>query len=264
VSKIALWTGQDIREHSLLVWTDQGLGDTIQMARWLPMIDAKMIYLYVEAPAFNLMRYNFASEKLEVRMKGWAFPRTDYHVPMTSLMAVFHAEPGKIPLGRYLKAPEWTSPWSDPHRYDANPLRIGINWKGNAAFSRDGTRSMPLEMMRPLFDCGSIVSLQKGNAQQDINGHPVVDLMDACHDLLDTASLIDSLDVVVTTDTVIPHLAGALGKRTYLLEQWETEWRWGFGETSPWYDTVHVLRQEVRNDWPSAVAKVRERLRVAS
>lgn len=252
--KITLWTGQDIREHSLLVWTDQGLGDTIQMARWLPMIDAKMIYLYVEAPAFNLMRHSFASEKLEVRMKGWAFPRTDYHVPMTSLMAVFHAEPGNIPLGRYLKAPDKWLAITGPRPW------IGINWKGNAAFSRDGTRSMPLAMVLPLAECGTLVSLQKGNAQQDLNGHPVIDVMDECHDLLDTASLIDKLDCVVTTDTVVPHLAGGLGKRTYLLEQWETEWRWGFGETSPWYDVVHVMRQETRNDWPSAVAKVRERL----
>lgn len=260
MSKIALWTGQDIADKSLLVWTDQGLGDTIQMARWLPMIPAKMIYVYAEAPVFNLLRHSFASDRLEVRMKGWAFPRTDYHVPMTSLMAVFKAEPGKIPLGRFLSAPQWNYPWNDPYRFVARARHIGINWKGNAAFSRDGTRSMPLEMLRPLFDCGTIVSLQKGIAQQDINGHPVVDLMDACHDLLDTASLIDSLDCVVTTDTVVPHLAGALGKRTYLLEQWETEWRWGFGDTSPWYDSVHVMRQETPGDWPSAVEKVRRAL----
>lgn len=254
MSKIELWTGQDISDKTLLVWTDQGLGDTIQMARWLPMIEAKMIYLYVEAPVFNLMRYNFSSEKLEVRMKGWAFPRTDCHVAMTSLMAIFKAEPGKIPNVRFMRA---------PHRNFGlkwGPLRIGINWQGNTAFTRDGTRSMSLDLILPLAECGALISLQKGTAQQKLNGHPVIDVMDECHDLLDTASLIQQLDYVVTTDTVIPHLAGALGKRTYLLEQWESEWRWGFGETSPWYDSVHVVRQETRNDWPSAVAKVRERL----
>lgn len=260
MSKIALWTGQDIRDKTLLVWTDQGLGDTIQMARWLPMIEAKQIIVYVEAPVFNLLRYNFASEKLEVRMKGWAFPKTDYHVPLTSLMAIFKAEPGKIPLGPYLKAPlkSMLNPWG------AAPL-IGINWKGNTAFTRDGTRSMPLALMSPVFECGTIVSLQKGNAQQDLKDYPrIIDLADECYDLLDTASLMRELDCVVTTDTVIPHLAGALGKRTYLLEQWETEWRWGFGETSPWYSDVYVCRQDKRNDWPSAVEKVREKLRVAS
>lgn len=259
MTAIIRWQGEDISDKSILIWSDQGLGDTVQMSRYLPMIKAKRIILYVEGPLFNLVRLSFPN--VEVVMKGWAFPKTDYHIPLMSFMTVFKAAWGNIPQGRYLNPP--TKIFSLGINWPPRPL-VGLNWQGNQRMARDFTRSMPLKLMEPLLDCGTIVSLQKGNGQTQANGYNFIDVMDECHDLCDTASLIDQLDCVITTDTVIPHLAGALGKKTYLLEAFETEWRWGLTDVSPWYESVHVVKQDTPDDWPGAVEKVRKALHDAS
>lgn len=261
MTAIARWKGEDISDKSILLWSDQGLGDSIQMARYIPLIKANRIIIYVEAPLFNLMRLSFPS--VEVIMKGWAFTKTDYHLPLMSLMTVFKSGPYTIPQGRYLNPPNKDFEHNGFGIEARHPF-IGINWQGNKMMSRDMTRSMPLEFMKPIFDCGTIVSLQKGNAQDQLDGLGIIDVMDDCLDLCDTASLIDQLDLVITTDTVIPHLAGALGKKTYLLECFETEWRWGFGPVSPWYESVKIMKQDAPGDWPGAVEKVRKELHDAS
>ena len=155
-------------------------------------------------------------------MKGWAFAKTDLHVPMMSLMKCFGLErEDQIPQGRYLHPP--AKSFGLP-----NGLRVGVNWQGNKRFVRDFTRSMPFRQFAPLLSEDAVfVSLQKGNAQKDIEGLPVVDVMDECHDICDTASLIDSLDLVISTDTAVPHIAGGLDVPTLLLEAYELEWRWG-------------------------------------
>lgn len=261
---IIKWQGEDIADKSILVWSDQGLGDTIQMLRYLPLVKARHIVVYVEGPLFNLVRHSFP--QCEVIMKGWAFPRTEYHVSMMSFMTIFKAGLGNIPQGRYLNPPYKELDWRGlVKNRPANYIPfIGINWQGNMHMARDFTRSMPLSFMEPLFEYGTIVSLQKGVGQVQADGRGFIDVMDECIDLCDTASLIDQLDLVITTDTVIPHLCGALGKTTYLLESFETEWRWGFGGPSPWYESVRVFRQDSRDNWPSAIEKARKVLHDAS
>lgn len=255
---IPQWRGEPIEDKSLLVWTDQGLGDSIMLARYLPMIRARRVVLYCDAALLRLMRHSLPA--VEVLMKGWAFPRTDLHVPMMSLMQCFGLEnESEIPQGAYLKAPQ-----KDFRIYPRTGLLAGVNWQGNKTMVRDFTRSMPFEMFRPLLDVEGVqfVSLQKGNAQLDIESAPfVIDEMDECHDLCDTASLMAHLDLVITTDTVIPHLAGALGKEVWLMEAYESEWRWGLADTSPWYENVRIFRQERPGDWEGVISKVRNELR---
>lgn len=250
------WRGEPIADKSILVWTDQGLGDTIMLARYVPMIRARRVVVYADAAAFRLLRYSLPG--IEVLMKGWAFPKTDLHVPWMSLMQCFGLErEEQIPQRRYLHPPRKN--FSIP--FGAYP-RVGINWQGNKRFVRDFTRSMPFAQFSPLLEeSATFISLQKGRAQKDLEGRNVIDVMDECHDLCDTASLMDQLDLVITTDTVVPHVAGALGKTTWLLEAFESEWRWGMGDTSPWYDSVRVFRQPKPGDWPSVIENVRVALR---
>jgi hypothetical protein len=242
------WRGESIDNKSLLVWTDQGLGDSVMLARYIPMIRARRVVVYCDAAVFRLLRASLPT--CEVLMKGWAFPKTDLHVPMMSLMQCFGlTNENQIPQGRYLHPPR--------RLFDLpSGKRIGVNWQGNKRFVRDFTRSMPFALFRPLLDVpAAFVSLQKGNAQADIAGL-ATDVMDECWDLLDTASLIDRLDLVITTDTVIPHVAGALGKPCWLLEAYESEWRWGLGAVSPWYDSVRVFRQTRPGDWAGVMERV--------
>lgn len=255
------WRGEPIEDKTLLVWTDQGLGDSIMLARYIPLIRARRVVVYCDAAVFRLLRYSLPG--IEVLMKGWAFPKTDLHVPFMSLMQCFGLErEDEIPQGRYLEPPE-----KDFRIHPRHGLMVGVNWQGNKRFVRDFTRSMPFEMFRPLLHVEGVqfVSLQKGNAQQELASYPfVIDEMDECHDVCDTASLIDELDLVITTDTVIPHIAGALGKRTWLLEAFESEWRWGMGEVSPWYESVRVFRQAKPGDWPGVIERAGDELRRAA
>ena len=124
---------------------------------------------------------------------------------------------------------------------------------------------MPWKNFAPLLDEKAVfVSLQKGNAQKDIEGLPVVDVMDECHDICDTASLIDQLDLVISTDTAVPHIAGGLTTPTWLLEAYESEWRWGLADVSPWYESVRVFRQPKPGDWSGVIQKARDELRAAA
>ncbi len=250
------WQGEPIEDKSLLVWSDQGLGDTLMLARYIPMIRARRVIVYTDAAVFRLLRHSLPCEVL---MKGWAFARPDLHVPMMSLMKCFGLQDeAGIPQGRYLHPPE--KDFGLPEGF-----RVGVNWQGNKRFVRDFTRSMPFKQFSPLLsEKACFVSLQKGNAQKDLDGLPVIDVMDECHDVCDTASLIDQLDLVISTDTVIPHIAGGLGIETWLLEAFESEWRWGMRGTSPWYRSVRVFRQPASGDWPSVIEKARDELRKAA
>jgi hypothetical protein len=250
------WKGEPIEDKSILVWTDQGLGDSIMLARFIPMIRARRVVVYCDAAVFRLLRHSLPG--VEVLMKGWAFPRTDLHVPFMSLMQCFGMKEEKdIPQGRYLNPPK--KDFRLGPRKDGQIL-VGINWQGNKRFVRDFARSMPFEKFRTLLDVegARFVSLQKGNAQKELSAYPfVIDEMDECHDICDTASLIDHLDLVISTDTSVPHICGALEKRTWLLEAFESEWRWGLGEFSPWYRSVRVFRQPSPGDWDSVMEKVK-------
>lgn len=262
------WTGGDIADKSLLLWSDQGLGDSIMMARYLPLAQAKRKVVYVDSTLLRLFGKSFPD--CEVLMKGWAFPRTDLHVPFMGLMRAFGTHWGNIPGGRYLWPDLATLGDKINASYGVNLLRnpplsraVGINWQGNKRFVRDFTRSMPLSMFEPLFaEGGTFLSLQKGAAQKDLDTYPnVIDAMDHCQDLHDTASLIDYLDLVITTDTVIPHIAGALGKPCWLLECFESEWRWGLDEKTPWYESVRIFRQTSPGDWAGVMTRVLEAYR---
>ena len=251
------WQGEPIEDKSILVWSDQGLGDTLMVSRFIPMIRARRVIVYTDPAVFRLLRHSLPG--CDVLMKGWAFARPDLHVPMMSLMKCFDLKSeADIPHSRYLHPPAKDFKLPDG-------LRVGINWQGNKRFVRDFTRSMPWKNFAPLLDEKAVfVSLQKGNAQKDIEGLPVVDVMDECHDICDTASLIDQLDLVISTDTAVPHIAGGLTTPTWLLEAYESEWRWGLADVSPWYESVRVFRQPKPGDWAGVIQKARDELRAAA
>lgn len=250
---ITAWGGEDISDKSIFVWSDQGLGDSIMLARYIPRIKAKRIVVYTDTAVFRLLRYSLP--QCEVLMRGWAFPKCDVHCSFMGLMQCFGLRTvDQILQGRYLTPPR--------KHFDlpAGRFRVGVNWQGNKSMARDFTRSMPFATFRPILDHATCVSLQKGNAQKDMQGSGLCDPMDECQDLCDTGSLMDRLDLVISTDTAIPHLAGAMGKETWLLESFESEWRWGLGATSPWYENVRIFRQPKPNDWESVVGAVCEEL----
>jgi hypothetical protein len=165
--------------------------------------------------------------------------------------------PNQVP---YLAAPEL--PVDLRSRLAALPgIKVGIVWGGNPQLAKDKLRSIPLREFGSLFAIPGIswLSLQKGEsaAQLKDGDWPLHDWMDECQDFHDTAALLQGLDLVVTVDTSIVHLAGALARPTWLLNRHESEWRWLLDrEDSPWYPTVRIFRQPSRGDWQSVIARL--------
>ena len=144
-------------------------------------------------------------------------------------------------------------------------LRVGFTWAGGAGLRDDAKRSISFAMLEPLVNIEGLqpVSLQKGPAGREAHhgGKNMIDWMDECGDLLATAGLIANLDLVITVDTVIAHLAGALGTPTWLLNRFDGDWRWGEGgTTSHWYPSMRIFRQDRPADWNGPLRSVADQL----
>lgn len=242
------WNGEDLDGKKILVWTDQGFGDTIQMLRFVPTIGRHEVSVCAEAGLLRLIEH-FGYPTVR---KGTPIVNEGWHVPLMSLPFIFKVTPEKIPASAYIPRAPW--------RGSALPegFKVGICWSGMKVFFRDDLRSVTLDRLEPLLAVAGVtfVSLQKGDAQGQLAGRPVIDRMDECQDMLDTAALISQLDLVVSVDTSVAHLAGALGVPVWLMNRHESEWRW----SARWYDSMQIFRQEKVNDWTPVVARMAAKL----
>ncbi|HEY0182647.1 MAG TPA: glycosyltransferase family 9 protein, partial [Rhodopila sp.] len=255
------WQGEPLGERALLVYPEQGLGDVIQFVRYLPAIRGNVIF---EAPP-RLLRLLSSNPSLPRMLPaGAALPSIDAVVPLLSLPART-----KLPEARppYLFAePDRVAVWRE--RIGVGDLRIGINWQGFSGRFEDRGRSIPLAMFRALADVPGVrlISLQKGEGEEQIAtaGFPVERLqgLDVGPDaFLDTAAVMASLDLVVTSDTSIAHLAGALGRPVWVALRRVPDWRWMLDRAdSPWYPTMRLFRQNTDGDWAPVFAAMAEAL----
>ncbi len=267
-----LWLGSDeVAGKTILLHAEQGLGDTIQFGRYAPLVAARgaRVILEVQRPLYDLMRT--LSDAVEVVAAGDRLPDFDLHCPLLSLPLAFATRFETIPSAMpYLSAPETsTRAWRERLGKREKP-RIGLVWAGNprkelpGANRIDGQRSIALDRLAPLFQVTACAffSLQKGDdaARQlrdsDLR-QQVIDHTDDLHDFSDTAALIENLDLVISVDTSVAHLAGALGKPFWLLNRYNTCWRWLLDrEDSPWYPTARLFRQDATREWDPVIARV--------
>ena len=260
------WHGGDARGCSLLVWADQGLGDTLMMLRYLPMLKTRgvgRLAVYCEAPLVRVVQSLPQVDEVIAASAPPPAGRFDLHCPIMSLPLMFGTRLETIPRSvPYLQVPE---PRAAMLCGVARP-RVGLLWAGGAHNPRDHLRSIPLQRFAPLLAIPgvSFVSLQKGDAAAQIgaSGLPLVERMDECRDFLDTAGLLDELDLLISVDSAVAHLGGALGRPVWLLNRFESEWRWLFeGDEAPWYPTIRILRQPRAGDWDSVIARAASELR---
>ena len=274
--KSPLWLGDiPISGKSLFVYVEQGLGDTLQFCRYIPML-IKMgakINFEVQEPLKELL--GTLCDGLVISVQGDKVPRTDFQAPLLSLPLAFGTELDSIPCDiPYLyadpeKAENWKQSLGQP-----NGLRVGLVWSGGFRHNRpdlwavNERRNIQLEMLASLNIPGiEFYSLQKGKeaeAQRHTlesagwEGPPITDHTDAFLDFSDTAAFIECLDLVISVDTSTAHLAAAMGKSTWILNRFDTCWRWLLErETSPWYPTVRLFRQPSYGDWASAVSDLK-------
>jgi hypothetical protein len=265
LERVARWNGEALAGKRILVWTEQGLGDTIMMMRYLPLLKEKgasRVAVCCEPELVRLVRHVACVDEVFSSLDSADWPsRFDLHCPMMSLPLGFGTTIDTIPLRvPYLNIPETlVGKWSERLSALASP-RVGLVWAGGKKSQGGADRSIALASVAPLLARRrmSFVSLQKGpGASQLVQGrHRIADWMDACEDLLDTAALICALDLVISVDTVVAHLAGALGKPLWLMNRRASDWRWMLGRSdTPWYPSARIFGQRGR-DWASVVDEV--------
>jgi Flp pilus assembly protein TadD len=253
------WNGQSLAQRTILVSFEQGLGDILQFARYLPMLIRQGARVILECPR-ELHRLLVCLDGIQCILPSDPAPAFDYHIPLLSVPAVFSTIEETIPREvPYLRAPiEISRIWRKRLSEHAASRRIGICWAGNPHHVNDRNRSCRLSVLEPLgrLEGAIFYSLQKGEAAEQsrysIANMKILDFCAELQDFADTAGLIENLDLVVTVDTSVAHLAGALGKPVWLLTPFDPDWRWLLNRSdSPWYPTMKIIRQTSRRDWNS-------------
>lgn len=264
-----IWLGdEEIAGKTLLVYSDEGLGDAIQFVRYVPLLATRgaRVILVVPDPLYPLMSDLCGIHECRPQSAGFP-PAFDFYCPLTSLALAFGTTLETIPRPICLPplAPSLIRAWEDrlgPH----TRLRVGLVWSGNPRFRGDHRRSMPLRTITRLLDVDAdFVSLQKDPRPDDkalLDARTdITDLSAGFTDFLQTAALISCLDVVITSDTSVAHLAATLGRATWILLQHVPDWRWLLGrDDSPWYPTARLFRQTATREYASVVHRVRDEL----
>jgi len=254
------WTGQAAK-GTLLVWSDQGLGDSLMTLRYLPLLKKKgfaRVVVYGEPALQRIFRAVPGVDQVRSKQDPVPAGQYDWHCPNMSLPLAFGTRVDSIPPNVAFQIPE---------KFAAVPQRgIGLAWAGTKLNPKNAVRSVRLEQFAPFFDVPGLnfVSLQKGDGSEELAASrwKIHDWMGECGDLLDTAALIRRLDLVITVDTAVAHLAGALGKRVWMLNRYESEWRWMLErEDSPWYPGMRIFRQERPGDWGPPIGRIAAALR---
>jgi tetratricopeptide (TPR) repeat protein len=252
-----LWTGEPLAGQSILIHAEQGFGDTLQFIRYVTAVAQRDGKVVLEVPTSLVRLARTVAGASEIVATGDPLPNFDCHCPLLSLPRLFKTNLATIPATvPYLAVPpEASAAWAD--RIAAAPgLRVGIVWAGTAVGAID------LRLLKPLWELSgaSWFSLQVGDRAGDISAIDTVNITDLSPwltDFAETAAAVCQLDLVITVDTSVAHLAGALGRSTWLLLQYFPEWRWLLErEDSPWYPTARLFRQRQVGDWSSVAREV--------
>jgi len=264
------WTGeQSLIGKTLLIAAEQGYGDTIQFARYATLAaarGARVLLLVHDVLAPLMARIEGVSKVLT---NSDELPDFDYYCPTLSLPLAFKTTLQSIPAPpAYLHGnPERESFWRSTLTSRRRAKRIGIAWSGNPAHVNDQSRSIALSRLLPLLHCDAdFFVLQRDVSVDDValleTRDNVVHYGSELHGFDATAALMAQMDLVISVDTSIAHLAGALGRPVWLLLSINPDWRWMLGrDDSPWYPSMRLFRQQFRDDWERAIARVTEELR---
>ena len=264
-----LWDGQEIKDKTLLVHWEQGFGDTIMFCRYLEQLKPLVgkIIFRVQKELFDLMKNNLKDIKIIDNSTSIEDLDFDYHVALISLMQVLKTKKEKIPLSEgYLKADEEKIKEYKEKFFNNDCLKIGISWHGMVLGNKK--RNIALRHFYPLSKIKNvkIYSLQKDVNVDEFEQLPsdfeITALGKTFKDFSDTASAIANLDLFITSDNTILNLAGAMGKKTFLLLNKNHEWRWFLDDkNTPWYKSVEILKkQDEKEDWDILIKKAIEKI----
>jgi tetratricopeptide (TPR) repeat protein len=260
------WRGEDIRGSRILIYGEQGLGDTLHFVRYVSMVAAlgATVVLRVQPALVRLL--STLDESITVASidsnQGADF---EWQCSLMSLPLVFHTDLATIPRDvPYLQPdPAEVAAWAQ--RLPADGLRVGLVWAGNPNHTRDRQRSIALQQLAGLTRLPGVTfySLQKGPAAQELaaSSLPIVDLAGQIEDFAGTAAIVANLDLVVCVDTAVAHLVGAMGKPVWVLVPHVSDWRWLKDRSdSPWYPTMRLFRQPAIGRWDDVLEQIEQEL----
>jgi tetratricopeptide (TPR) repeat protein len=260
-----LWTGaQDIRDKTVFLYAEQGLGDTIQFYRFVAPLLARGAKVILSAQDSLLSLLESANPKVTLIGAQALPPAFDFHIPLTSLPLALGITRATIPADvPYLAAePRRAAHWRE--KIGTKGFKIGISWQG--ARIGDASRAMPLASFAGLSRRAGVrlISLQKGfGTEQSLPGlESLGDAFDSRTDaFLDSAAVMENLDLVITLDSALAHLAGALGRPVWVALREVPDWRWFLGtDKSPWYPSMTLFRQMAHGDWAGVFAQMEAKL----
>lgn len=263
-----LWNGEDVQGKTVLVHAEQGFGDTIQFIRYLSLVQGRGARIVLECQPALVRLFLGLPMVHAVVGTGSPLPPFDVHVPLMSLPRIFGTTVRTIPK---------QTPYVNVHGADVRQWRsvlsgdgpaVGVVWSGTQHLKVLRNRTCPLPLMAPLFSVAGVrmYSLQVGDAAAELakvpTGFRPVDLGPHLHDFADTAAAVSMLDVVISIDTAVAHLAGALGRRVWLILPEDADWRWMRDrDDTPWYPEMRLFRERRGEGWPPVIARVGEALR---
>lgn len=269
-----LWQGEDLAGKTLLLYAEQGMGDTLQFIRLAPMLAQRGARVILECQPALKRLLGSAHGLARIVAKGETLPPFDFQCPLLSLPQRLNLTLDSIPAEMpYLAAEQaLTQRWRE--RLAGYPgLKVGLVWAGDPrkndldAHRIDRRRSMTFAQLSPLFGIAgaSLFSLQKGEAsaqaEHAVREGRLSDFTAELDDFADTAALVENLDLVISVDTSVAHLAGALGKPVWLLSRFDGCWRWLLErDDTPWYPTMRLFRQQRQGDWEEVVSRVAKEL----
>ena len=261
-----IWEGEDLSGLRILLWAEQGFGDTIAAARFVPLVKAQGASVLFECPAPLTRLFERLPGVDRFVRAGERLPSADVHAPLMELPRLFAAYPSTVPPPPDLHPkPELGAKFESLLGGLGGKITVGIVWAGNPDYAGDAQRSVPLERFLPFADNPKLqlVSLQKGPQAEELKSAPgrILDAAPLLEDFADTAALMDRLDLVITVDSAPAHLAGTLGRPAWVLLPFTPYWFWLLDrEDSPWYPSLRLFRQPKRDDWGSVFARIAEEL----
>jgi hypothetical protein len=262
------WDGSPLAGKRLLIHTEQGIGDVLQFVRFLPLLKRQGAQIALACPpALRPLLRSLAGIDEWVPIDTPTEMSFDYYTPLLSLPALLRIDneaaiPNHVPYidAETVRIEKWRRAFDK-----IDGFRIGICWQGSPTFRGDGFRSIPLEHFAPLaqLDSCNLICLQKGHGIDQVDQQAariplhVYEHMDEEGAFLDTAAMMHSLDLIITSDTAVAHLAGALGRPTWLALSTASDWRWSVERTdSYWYPTMRLFRQRSLGDWSGVFSEM--------
>ena len=256
------WQGEEIAGKIILIHAEQGFGDTLQFCRYIPLVAARGARVIFEChpPLVPLMEE--LTGVMTIVPAGQPLPSFDLHMPLLSLPLIFDTVEETIPSSvPYLFAPPDLLPFWRNKIADGGRFKVGLCWAGKSY--PDPGRSCPIDQLAPLADLTGVefYSLQIG--WKGMLPLTMVDHLDHIHDFGDTAALISRLDLIITIDTAVAHLAGAMGKPTWVMLPFASDWRWMLDRHySPWYPSMDLYRQVTTGSWRELVKRIGSALQI--